>query len=387
MILYGVSGGLVGVGLARLVLRNHWLTQAALRTLRLGQWLPFLILFATPDPFDLSLAVSMFCSCHYYLVATSILSLKARDTRSYVALETSLRILLFYLFSQTWLRHWNWSEFAATYQPAKGLGVLLTLVAFLFFVNWVFRSNFELAAERCGGFLNYLQRESWKSACGFLLFALSFLIFCYFVDYLWSPALFNSPLRVMETGYHLLEQGEIYGDIGVSMSELVGGLFLGGLPALLVLALFGDGRMRKLLFKLLPLSNISPIVLWLFSWVAVGWSLPAPGFLNYWHKVLLVGCLTFFPFVCALWGVRDRPLPYRILSAVEDTLPLAFVAMCFGELYAATAGLGFMMTIASATSQFDKGLAGFVMTFILLAGLSSILRWTGRKFCVAEISA
>ncbi len=53
---------------------------------------------------------------------------------------------------------------------------------------------------------------------------------------------------------------------------------------------------------------------------------------------------------------------------------MAFVAMLFGELYAATAGLGFLMVVASATYQYQKGLAGFLMTAVLFAALSSLLR-------------
>jgi hypothetical protein len=210
-IFFTVSGGLIGVGVACLILRSVWLTQTALRALRLGLWLPTLILFVTPDVFALGIATAILCGCYYYLAATS--------------------------------------------------------------------------------------------------------------------------------------------------------------------------------FLFLPLSNISLIVLWLFSWVAVGWILPAPRFLDYWHKVIAVGCLTFFPFVQALWGLRDRPVPYRILLAIDNALPVAFVAMCYGEMYAATAGLGFMMVVASATSQFDKGLAGFLVTVALLVGLSSILRWTVRRLYFAEISA
>lgn len=387
MIFSSVSGGLIGIGVARLILPRVWLTQSTLRALRLGLWLPFLILFATPAAFALTFAAAMLCGCYHYLAAISILGLESRETRTYVAQEITLQILLFYLLSQIWLRYWNWLEFAATYQPATGLGALITLTALLFFINWIFRSNFDLTAERRGTILKHFHGETWKSACGFLLFAFSFLIFWCLVGCLRFPGLFNSPLRVVEAGYDLVEQGEIYRDVGVSLLELLGGTVLGGSLAILVIALVSaDSVIKKAFFLLLPLSNISPIVLWLFSWVAVGWILPAPRFLDYWHKVIAVGCLTFFPFVQALRGVRDRPMLYRILLAIDNALPVAFVAMCYGEMYAATAGLGFMMVVASATSQFDKGLAGFLVAVVLLTGLSSILRWTAGRLHFAEIN-
>jgi ABC-type nitrate/sulfonate/bicarbonate transport system permease component len=65
--------------------------------------------------------------------------------------------------------------------------------------------------------------------------------------------------------------------------------------------------------------------------------------------------------------------------AIDDSLPIAFVMMLFAELMAATAGLGFMMTVASATYQIDKGLVGFFITAALLVALSSALRFTAKR--------
>lgn len=388
LIFFTVSGGLIGVGSACLIPRSVRLTQTMLRALRLGLWLPSLILFVTPDVFALGITTAILCGCYYYLVAFSILGLETGATRTYVARETTLQVLLFSLISQLWVEHWNWFEFAATSQPASGLGVLSTLLVMLLFINWIFRSDFDLTAEQCGTILKHFHSETWKSACGFLLFALSFLILWHLVGYWRFPRWHHSPIGVVQASYHLLAESGIYRDTGVSLLELLGGTVLGGSVAMLVIALVSvDGVIRKALMLMLPLWNISPIVLWLFSWVAVGWILPAPRFLNYWHKVILIGCLTFYPLVRALWGVRDYPVPYRILLAIEYALPIAFVAMCFGEMYAATAGLGFMMVVASATSQFDKGLAVFLVTAVLLIGLSSILRWTARSFYFSEVSA
>ena len=113
------------------------------------------------------------------------------------------------------------------------------------------------------------------------------------------------------------------------------------------------------------------------------WNIPGVDFL-FWQRVVVVGCLIFFPFIQALWGLRKRPLLYRVLMAIDNSLPIAFVAMCFGELYASTAGLGFMMTVASATHQTDKGLAGFFVTVALLVGISSAVRLVAKKICVSE---
>ena len=99
-----VLGGLIGVGVAFLILRSSWLTQAALQVLRLGLWLPFLVCFATPDPWALGIAAAMFCSCYQYVVATSVLGLDGQEIRTLVAREITLQVLLISFISQIWLQ-------------------------------------------------------------------------------------------------------------------------------------------------------------------------------------------------------------------------------------------------------------------------------------------
>ena len=196
----------------------------------------------------------------------------------------------------------------------------------------------------------------------------------------------TSPLGVGKAGGDLFRSGEIWNDIRVSLLEVAAGLALGGSIALVVFG--GLSTLKPLLglfFRLLPLTYISAIVVWLLMW-----AFPAPvvvlmpNWVGFWHKVVLVGFLIFFPLVQALWGLRNHPLSYRILLAIDDALPVGFVAMMFGELWAATAGLGFMMTVASATRQTDKGLVGFVIVVALLVALSAILRSIAKRLYVPE---
>jgi ABC-type nitrate/sulfonate/bicarbonate transport system permease component len=96
--------------------------------------------------------------------------------------------------------------------------------------------------------------------------------------------------------------------------------------------------------------------------------------------VIAVACFSAYTLTQGLWALRDRPLIYWGLSAVNDALPIAFVAMLFGELFAATAGLGFMMAVASATYRFDKGIAGFLIVVAILAVISAVLTWITKRF-------
>ncbi len=90
-------------------------------------------------------------------------------------------------------------------------------------------------------------------------------------------------------------------------------------------------------------------------------------------------------------SVEDLPEDEALVAAAEDTTPEEFVAaaaeeapaagtsfllgVMVGELYAATAGIGFMITVAGATFQTDKVFVG-VLVFALtgMIGTEAITR-------------
>jgi ABC-type nitrate/sulfonate/bicarbonate transport system permease component len=140
-----------------------------------------------------------------------------------------------------------------------------------------------------------LRNADWKWLCGFLLFTLACMIIWERVGYVRFSRWSGSPLGALSVGYELLTHSEIYTDIKVSLLELFGGIVLGGSIALFVVTLMSASRLiRSALILLLPLSNISLMVLWLLSFLILGRIVP--NFL-FWHKVIGVACLVFFPFV------------------------------------------------------------------------------------------
>jgi ABC-type nitrate/sulfonate/bicarbonate transport system permease component len=54
--------------------------------------------------------------------------------------------------------------------------------------------------------------------------------------------------------------------------------------------------------------------------------------------------------------------------------------MLFGEAWAATQGLGFMIIVANATGQSAKAIAGLILIAAVMAGLSFTLRWILKTF-------
>ncbi|HEY1266058.1 MAG TPA: ABC transporter permease subunit, partial [Candidatus Binatia bacterium] len=65
--------------------------------------------------------------------------------------------------------------------------------------------------------------------------------------------------------------------------------------------------------------------------------------------------------------VMPSTLPF-ILSGLRIALGRALVGVMVGELYAATAGIGFMITVAGATFQTDKVFVG-----VLIFAISGML--------------
>ena len=160
----------------------------------------------------------------------------------------------------------------------------------------------------------------------------------------------------------LLFTHDAWHNIFVSLVEIGGGVLFGGLLALTVSSVTHRSEMiQRVIVKILPPVYLSPIALWLLVHYFVflfrddlNWS--RTFFVGVGHKIMGVGLLTFFPMIQTSWAFRDAPLLRRCLFAIDDALPIAFVAMLFGELYGATAGLGFQLTVASATYQRQQGL-------------------------------
>src|SRR5207237_9765592 len=340
---------------------SSWLTIVSVRVLMIEFCLPFLIIFAVSATFWLSITAVSLCVGYHYLTARSLLRLERYEALTYSTREGALQALFIALISQIWVQSWLWFIFPWSQQNARmGFGVLSVLVAFLGLVNWLFRSSFDVTAEMRAT----IRIEEVNTATSkYFLEAVLLMVVCLAIWQLFSASRFNflrvSPFEPINAAYYLFMSGEIWGDIRLSLLEVVGGMVLGSSIALVVFSLLSTTlTFRNFLFLLLPLTHIALIVLWLLVWAT--WIVSLQDFLFLWNKVIAVGCLTFFPFVQALWGLREHPLLYRVLMAIDDSLPIAFVTMCFGELYGATAGLGFMMTVAGATYQYDKGLAGFL---------------------------
>jgi ABC-type nitrate/sulfonate/bicarbonate transport system permease component len=196
-----------------------------------------------------------------------------------------------------------------------------------------------------------------------------------------KPLFISSPSGILKATYALFSSGEIYNDLFVSGTEFVVGFgfaILFGIPLGLL-----AGWYRRVYFVLDPFISalystpriaLLPLII---IWLGIG----------IWSKVAIVFLGAFFPIcVNGLAGVRtvDEELikaarsfganDFRIFRTVvlPSSVPFlltglrlgvgrGLVGIVAGELYAATAGIGYLINVAGATFQTSKVFVGILI--------------------------
>jgi NitT/TauT family transport system permease protein len=196
-----------------------------------------------------------------------------------------------------------------------------------------------------------------------------------------NPLFMSAPSLIWKGALELMESGEIWNDLRVSGLEVFWGFLLSvvvGIP-------FGilTGWYKRLAYIFDPFTNalyatprvaLLPLVI---IWVGIG----------IWSKIWIIFLGAVFPI---LINTRDgvKTTPYNLLTAsrsfgasqwqlfksvvLPSTVPFiltglrlgvgrALVGVLVGELYAATAGVGFMITVAGSTFQTDKVFVGVLI--------------------------
>jgi ABC-type nitrate/sulfonate/bicarbonate transport system permease component len=196
-----------------------------------------------------------------------------------------------------------------------------------------------------------------------------------------NPMFMSAPSLIFKAAIQMFGSGEIYNDLYVSGVEFFWGYFL----SVIVGVPFGiaTGWYKKMAYIFDPFVNamnatprvaLLPLVI---IWLGIGIL----------SKVGIIFLGAVFPI---LINARDgvKTTPYNLLTAAKSfgasewqvfksvvlpsTLPFiltglrlgvgrALIGVMVGELYAATAGIGFMITVAGATFQTDKVFVGVLI--------------------------
>ena len=193
-----------------------------------------------------------------------------------------------------------------------------------------------------------------------------------------NPMFMSAPSLIFKAGYEMFRTGEIYHDLYVSGVEFIGGYFLAavvGIPFGIMTGWYK--RMSYIFDPFVNALNATPRVALLplvIIWLGIG-------------ILSKVGIIFLGAVFSILINTRDgvKTTPVNLLNAarsfgasewmvfktvvVPSTIPFiltglrlavgrALVGVLVGELYAATAGIGFMITVAGATFQTDKVFVG-----------------------------
>jgi ABC-type nitrate/sulfonate/bicarbonate transport system permease component len=193
-----------------------------------------------------------------------------------------------------------------------------------------------------------------------------------------NPMFMSAPSLIFKAGYEIFRSGEIYHDLYVSGVEFLGGYFLAaavGIPFGIMTGWYK--RMSYIFDPFVNALNATPRVALLplvIIWLGIG-------------ILSKVGIIFLGAVFSILINTRDgvKTTPVNLLNAARSfgasewmvfktvvlpsTIPFiltglrlavgrALVGVLVGELYAATAGIGFMITVAGATFQTDKVFVG-----------------------------
>jgi NitT/TauT family transport system permease protein len=199
-----------------------------------------------------------------------------------------------------------------------------------------------------------------------------------------NPMFMSAPSLILKAAVEMFVSGEIYHDLYVSGVEFLGGYFLAAAVAIPLGILVGwYKRLSYILDPFINAMNATPRVALLplvIIWLGIG-------------ILSKVGIIFLGAVFSILINTRDgvKTTPVNLLNAARSfgasewivfkavvfpsTIPFiltglrlavgrALVGVLVGELYAATAGIGFMITVAGATFQTDKVFVG-VLIFAL----------------------
>jgi NitT/TauT family transport system permease protein len=215
-----------------------------------------------------------------------------------------------------------------------------------------------------------------------------------------NPMFMSAPSLVFKAAYQLFASGEIFNDLYVSGIEFVVGYLL----SIVVAIPFGIaiGWYKRFAYVCDPFVNamnatpriaLLPLVI---IWLGIGIL----------SKVGIIFLGAVFPL---LINTRDgvKTTPHNLLTAAKSfgasewqifksvvlpsTLPFiltglrlavgrALIGVMVGELYAATAGIGFMITVAGATFQTDKVFVGVLIFAISGMTLTAVIDRYERRF-------
>ena len=215
-----------------------------------------------------------------------------------------------------------------------------------------------------------------------------------------NPLFTSSPSRIVRAGYDMFADGSIYEHLEVSGYEFLVGYGLAiviGVPLGIAMGWYGrvDAVLDPFVTALYATPRIALLPL-VMIWFGIGIaSKIAIVFLGAIFPILvntITGVRTLhadFVKVARSFGASDRQIFLTV--ALPSSVPLlltglrlglghALVGIVVGEMYGATAGLGYLIATAGARFQTDKVMVGIILIAAAGVALTELLRRIERRF-------
>jgi ABC-type nitrate/sulfonate/bicarbonate transport system permease component len=210
-----------------------------------------------------------------------------------------------------------------------------------------------------------------------------------------NPLFTSSPTRIVSTFIQMTHEGVLAKDIRVSGTEFIIGYSLAVVVGILVgvaMGWYGDvsAALQPFVSALYSTPRIALVPLFII-WLGIG----------IWSKVAVVFLVAVFQVLISTeagvraadeslirtarsFGANDRQIfttivlpgavPF-LIAGLRLGLGQALVGIVVGELYAATAGIGYEIAVAGETFQTDRVFVGIV----ILASAAIVMMWALRQ--------
>src|SRR5579872_3168529 len=215
-----------------------------------------------------------------------------------------------------------------------------------------------------------------------------------------APLFVSSPSRILVAGYGMVRDGSIFLDLAVSAEEFLLGFGLAALIGIPLGILMGwYTRLNAILDPFVNALYATPrIALMPLVIIWFGIDLPAKIAIIFLSSVfpILVNTITGvrtmerdFVKVARSFGATDRQLfatvalpssVPNLLTGLRLGLGHALIGIVVGEMYGASAGIGFMMQTAGATFQTDKVMVGIVLIAAAGMAMTQLLKGLEKRF-------
>jgi hypothetical protein len=339
-------GSALGVTIALLVRKTNSL-DPLLALFWLFSWLSQLAMWALPYWTILGVASVASAAAYYYLNAKTILKLEKHESYSFVEAEVLLQAILTSLVIQLLDPYgFKWFLVSESTGSLRAALVVILIAGVVYLLGLLQRDRVEFLSRAHS---TVVLRLGSTASLNFFKVHLSItLLFLGGWEILGRalPELSISyPSEIVDTAVRLLigerrgsvTRGYLWGDIAVSLTEIVTGLICSVCLAFFYCHYSLKQNGNSTVLKLLPLVAITPMLVVPFFFV---WGVLK----EFWLTVICVAHLSLFPSTLLFWGLKDKPLRVRASYTLCYALPFAFIGMLIGETFSASSGIGFALT-------------------------------------------